>query len=72
MTSFIEELVKKTPIIKSVDSIIVTGTTEQDEPFTMTFIDFDKSKAEIESVNNNGQKTLSLIIHDGYSVKVEY
>ena len=28
--------------------------------------------AEIKSVNNNGKKTLSLIIHDGYSMKVEY
>lgn len=66
------EFAKKTPIVKSIDSIIVTGTTEENEPFTMTFSDFDKGKAEIESVNNNGQKTLSLIIHDGYSVKVEY
>ena len=63
---------KKTPIVKSIDSIIVTGTTEEDEPFTMTFSDFDKNKAEIESVCNNGKKTLSLIIHDGYSTKVEY
>ena len=66
------EFAKKTPIIKSIDSIIVTGTTEEDEPFTMTFSDFDKDKAEIESVNNNGKKTLSLIIHDSYSMKVEY
>lgn len=66
------EFVKKDPIIKSIDSIIVTGTTEEDEPFTMTFSDFDKSKAEIESVNDNGKKTLSLIIHDSYSMKVEY
>lgn len=66
------EFVKKTPIVKSIDSIIVTGTTDEDEPFTMTFSDFDKNKAEIESVNNNGKKTLSLIIHDSYSMKVEY
>ena len=66
------EFTKKTPIVKSIDSIIVTGTTEEDEPFTMTFSDFDKNKAEIESVNNNGKKTLSLIIHDSYSMKVEY
>ena len=48
------------------------GTTDEDKPFTMTFSDFDKDKAEIESVNNNGKKTLSLIIHDSYSMKVEY
>ena len=66
------EFTKKTPIVKSIDSIIVTGTTDEDEPFTMTFSDFDKNKAEIESVNNNGKKTLSLIIHDSYSMKVEY
>ena len=66
------EFTKKTPIIKSIDSIIVTGTTEEDEPFKMTFSDFDKDKAEIESVCDNGKKTLSLIIHDGYSMKVEY
>lgn len=66
------EFVKKTPIVKSIESIIVTGTTEEDEPFTMTLSDFDKNRAEIESVCDNGKKTLSLIIHDGYSVKVEY
>lgn len=66
------EFAKKTPIVKSIDSIIVTGTTEEDESFTMTFSDFDKNKAEIESVNNNGKKTLSLTIHDSYSMKVEY
>ena len=66
------EFVKKAPIVKSIDSIIVTGTTEEDEPFKMTFSDFDKNKAEIESVNNNGKKTLSLIIHDSHSMKVEY
>ena len=66
------EFAKKTPIIKSIDSITVTGITEEDEPFTMTFSDFDKDKAEIESVNNNGKKTLSLIINGGYSMKVDY
>ena len=66
------EFVKKPPIVKSVDSITVFGTTDENKSFKMTFSDFDKDKAEIESVNNNGQKTLSLIIHDGYSVKVEY
>ena len=66
------EFAKKTPIVKSIDSITVFGTTDEDKPFKMTFTDFDKDKAEIESVNNNGKKTLSLIIHDSYSMKVEY
>lgn len=66
------EFKKKAPIIKSVDSIVVTGTTDDDKPFKMTFCDFDKGKAEIESVNDNGKKTLSLIIHDSYSMEVEY
>ena len=66
------EFTKKPPIVKSIDSITVTGTTEEDKSFTMTFSDFDKDKAEIESVNDNGKKTLSLIIHDSYSMKVEY
>ena len=35
-------------------------------------LEFDKDKAEIESVNNNGKKTLSLIINGGYSMKVDY
>lgn len=66
------EFKKKDPIIKSIDSIIVAGTTEEDESFKVTFSDFDKDKAEIESVCDNGKKTLSLIIHDGYSMKVDY
>ena len=66
------EFAKKTPIVKTIDSITVTGITEEDEPFTITFSDFDKGKAEIESVNDNGKKTLSLIIHDSYNMKVEY
>ena len=66
------EFVKKAPIIKSIDSITITGATDSDCSFKMTFSDFDKDKAEIESVNNNGKKTLSLIIHDSYSMKVEY
>ena len=65
------EFVKKTPIVKSIDSIIVTGTTDEDKPFKMTFCDFDKDKAEVESVNNNGKKTLSLIINGGYNLKIE-
>ena len=66
------EFAKKAHIVKSIDSITVTGTFEENEPFTMTFSDFDKDKAELESVNNNGKKTLSLIIHGSYSMKVEY
>lgn len=65
------EFVKKTPIIKSIDAITVIGTTDEYKPFKMTFRDFDKDKAEIESVNNNGKKTLSLIINGSYSVRVE-
>ena len=66
------EFVKKAPIVKSIDSITVTGITDDDKPFKMTFCDFDKDKAEIESVNNNGKKTLSLIINGGYSMKADY
>lgn len=65
------EFAKKVPIINSIDSIIVTGTTDEDKPFKMTFSDFDKDKAEIESVNDNGKKTLSLIINGSYSMKFE-
>lgn len=66
------EFKKKTPIIESIDSITVVGTTDENKPFTITFSDFDRDKVEIESVNDNGKKTLSLIIHDSYSMKVEY
>ena len=66
------EFTKKTPIIKSVDSITVVGTTDENKPFTMVFSEFDKDKVEIEGVCDNGKKTLSLIIHDGYSMKVDY
>ena len=65
------EFKKKTPIIKSIDSITVYSTTDEDKPFKITFSDFDKDKAEIESVNNDGKKTLSLIINGGYSMKIE-
>ena len=66
------EFIKKDPIVKTIDSITVNGITDEDKPFTMTFSDFDKDKAEIESVCNNGKKTLSLIIHDGYNMKIDY
>lgn len=65
------EFKKKTPIIKNIDSITVYSTTDEDKPFKMNFSDFDKDKAEIESVNNNGKKTLSLIINGGYNLKIE-
>ena len=66
------EFAKKTPIVKSIDSITVFGTTDEDKPIKMTFSDFDKDKAEIESVCNNGKKTLSLKINGSYNMKVEY
>ena len=66
------EFIKKDPIVKTIDSITVNGIIDEDKPFTMTFSDFDKDKAEIESVCNNGKKTLSLIIHDGYNMKIDY
>lgn len=65
------EFVKKAPIVKSIDSITVTGATDEGNPFKMTFCDFDKDKAEIESINDNGKKTLSLIINGSYCVRVE-
>ena len=66
------EFSKKEPIIKSVDAITVTGTTDNDSPFELTFTDFDKDKAEIESICDNGKKTLALKIHGNYNMKVEY
>ena len=39
------EFVKKTPVVKSIDSITVTVTTYEDKSFTITFSDFDKDKA---------------------------
>lgn len=66
------EFAKKTPIVKSIDSITVFSTTDEDKSFKMTFSDFDKDKAEIESVCDNGKKTLSLIINGSYNMKVEY
>lgn len=66
------EFKKKTPIIKSIDSITVYSTTDEDKSCKMTFSDFDKDKVEIEeSVCNNGKKTLSLIINGSYSMKIE-
>lgn len=65
------EFSKKQLVTKSIESFIITGKTEGGEPFAMTFSDFDKDKAEIESSNDNGKKALSLTIHGGYNVKVE-
>lgn len=66
------EFAKKTPIVKSIDSITVFGTTDEDKPFKATFTDFDKDKAEIESVCDNGKKTLALKINGSYNIKIEY
>lgn len=66
------EFPKKQPVVKSIDSLIVTGTTEEGEPLTITFSDFDKDKTEIERNNDNGKQTLSVTIHGDYNVKVEY
>lgn len=63
------EFVKKTPIIKSVDSIIVTGTTDDDGSFKVSFTEFDE-KSGVEVKDDNG--TLSLIINGSYSKKIEY
>ena len=65
------EFSKKEPIIKTIDSITVTGITEEDEPFTITFSDFDGNEVKLENVCNFGKKTLSLMINGGYNMKVE-
>ena len=56
----------------SIATAPLRSTTDENKSFKMTFSDFDKDKAEIESVCDNGKKTLSLIINGGYSMKVEY
>ena len=66
------EFAKKESIIKSIDAITIAGTTDNDSPFELTFTDFDKDKAEIESICDNGKKTLTLKIHGSYNMKVEY
>lgn len=62
------EFKKKTPIIKSIDSITVTGTTDEDNSFKISFTEFDGNKVEVKDVNG----TLSLIINGSYSKKIEY
>lgn len=62
------EFTKKTPIIKSIDSITVTGTTDEDNSFKISFTEFDGNKVEVKDVNG----TLSLIINGSYSKKIEY
>lgn len=66
------EFVKKDPIIKSIDSITVTGITDEDSPYEITITEFDGNKVKLESVCDNGKKTLSLTIHGSYSMKTEY
>lgn len=61
----------KDTIIKSIDSITVTGTLDNDNSFKMVFSDFDKDKTEIESNCDNGKKTLKLVINGSYNVKIE-
>ena len=62
------EFTKKTPIVKSIDSIIVTGTTDNDGSFKISFTEFDGNK--VEAKDENG--TLSLIINGSYRKKIEY
>lgn len=62
------EFVKKEPIVKSIDSITVIGTTEDDSPYKIIFTEFDGNKVEVKDVNG----TLALIINGGYSKKIEY
>lgn len=66
------EFTKKTPIIKSIDSITITGITDDENPYKITFNEFNGNQVQLESINDFGKKTLSLIIHDDYSMKVEY
>ena len=62
------EFKKKAPIIKSIDSITVTGITDEDNSFKISFTEFDGNKVEVKDVNG----TLSLIINGSYSKKIEY
>ena len=62
------EFKKKAPIIKSIDSITVTGTTDEDNSFKISFTEFDGNKVEVKDVNG----TLSLIINGSYSKKIEH
>ena len=66
------EFTKKTPIVKSIDSITVTGITDDESPYKITLTEFDGNEVKLENVCDFGKKTLSLIINGGYNMKVEY
>ena len=66
------EFKKKTSIIKSIDSITVTGITDDESPYNITLTEFDGNKVKLENVCDFGKKTLSLTINGGYNMKVEY
>lgn len=67
------EFAKKTPIIKSIDAITVTGRTDSDSPFKITISDFDKDGGvEVEDSYENGKHSLKLIINGNYNKKIEY
>lgn len=66
------EFAKKTPIVKSIDSITVTGITDDESPYKITLTEFDGNEVKLENVCNFGKKTLSLMINGGYNMKVEY
>ena len=66
------EFTKKTPIINSIDSITVTGITDDESPYKITLTEFDGNEVKLENVCDFGKKTLSLIINGGYNMKVEY
>ena len=66
------EFKKKTPIIKSIESITVTGITDDESPYNITLTEFDGNEVKLENVCDFGKKTLSLTINGGYNMKVEY
>ena len=66
------EFVKKAPIIKSIDSITVTGITDDESPYKITLTEFDGNEVKLENVCDFGKKTLSLTINGGYNMKVKY
>lgn len=66
------EFAKKPPIVKSIDSITVTGITDDESPYKITLTEFDGNEVKLENICDFGKKTLSLIINGGYNMKVEY
>ena len=66
------EFTKKTPIIESIDSITVTGITDDESPYKITLTEFDGNEVKLENVCDFGKKTLSLTINGGYNMKVDY